>query len=59
MSNRAALFRQREGKRVLELAKKAGAKAVEFRYGEVIAIVRLTESDEAPVDPNEWDGAGE
>ena len=57
MSGRPAQFREREGKKVIEVAKKAGAKSVEFRYGEVTAIVRLGES-EKPVasvaEGNEW-----
>jgi hypothetical protein len=55
VSGKPALFREREGKKVIQLAKKAGAKSVEFRYGEVTAIVRLAETDERPVaEANEW-----
>jgi len=55
MSNMPALFREREGKKVLEVAKKAGAKLVEFRFGGVTAIIHLTESAEMPVaNTNEW-----
>ena len=44
MSGKPALFREREGKKVIELAKKAGARSVEFRYGDVTAIVRLSDN---------------
>ena len=56
MSGTPAKFREREGKKVVEVAKKAGAKSVEFRYGEVTAIIRLVESADAPIAPdaNEW-----
>ena len=56
MSGPPAKFREREGKKVIEVAKKAGAKSVEFRYGEVTAIIRLAESADAPIAPdaNEW-----
>jgi hypothetical protein len=56
MSGKPAMFREREGKKVIELARKAGAKSVEFRYGEVTAIVRLDEADAPGVAPerNEW-----
>jgi len=53
MSGRPALFREREGKKVIELAKRVGAKEVEFRYGDVTAIVRLDESGEKSVEPEE------
>jgi hypothetical protein len=53
MSGVPAKFRVREGKKVIEVARKAGAKEVEFRYGEVTAIVRLAESDGKPVAENE------
>jgi hypothetical protein len=48
MSGTPAKFREREGKKVIEVAKKVGAKEVEFRYGEVTAIVRLAE-EQRPV----------
>jgi hypothetical protein len=35
------MFREREGKKVIEVAKNAGAKSVEFHYGGVTAIVHL------------------
>jgi hypothetical protein len=58
MSGKPAMFREREGKRVIALAKRAGAREVEFRYGDVTAIVRLDESDEKDAAPsdvvNEW-----
>jgi hypothetical protein len=44
MSGRPELFREREGKKVLALAKKVGAKAVEFEYDGVKATIRLDES---------------
>jgi hypothetical protein len=50
MSGTPALFREREGKRVIEVAKRAGAKEVEFRYGEVTAIVRLNTPEEKSED---------
>jgi hypothetical protein len=53
MSGKAAMFREREGKKVIALAKKAGAKAVEFRYGDVTAIVRLEEAAEKSVEAEE------
>jgi hypothetical protein len=53
VSGRPAQFREREGKKVIEVAKKAGAKSVEFRYGGVTAIVRLTDATEAPLAPDE------
>jgi hypothetical protein len=47
------MFREREGKRIIALAKRAGAKEVEFRYGEVTAIVRLDESADESVEAKE------
>jgi hypothetical protein len=47
MSGVPAKFRVREGKKVIEVARKAGAKEVEFRYGEVTAIVRLSDGKPA------------
>jgi hypothetical protein len=56
MSGRPAVIRQRDSKQIINAAKKAGAKSVEFRYGEVTAIIRLAESSDAPIAPdaNEW-----
>jgi hypothetical protein len=46
MSGRPALIRQRDSKQIINAAKKAGAKRVEFRIGPVPVIVHLTESDD-------------
>ena len=58
MSGRPALIRQRDSKQIINAAKKAGAKRVEFRIGDVPVIVHLTEcSDDKPVaNVNEWLG---
>jgi len=55
MSGKPALIREREAKKVIQVAKQAGAKEVEFRYGEVTAIVRLGKSEKpAASQSNEW-----
>jgi hypothetical protein len=43
MSGRPALIRQRDSKQIINAAKKAGAKKVEFRIGTVPVIVHLAE----------------
>ena len=43
MSGRPALIRQRDSKQIINAAKKAGAKRVEFRIGTVPVIVHLAE----------------
>jgi hypothetical protein len=53
MSGRPAVIRQRDSKQIINAAKKAGAKRVEFRIGDVPVIVHLTESDEAPAAKDE------
>jgi len=47
MSGRPALIRQREAKQIIAAAKKAGAKEVEVRIGEVSVIIHL--ADQKPV----------
>jgi hypothetical protein len=55
MSGRPALIRQRDCKQIINAAKKAGAKQVEFRVGAVPVIVHLDESAEKPAaNTNEW-----
>jgi len=49
MSGRPALIRQRDSKQIINAAKKAGAKRVEFRIGTVPVIVHLVELDEKPI----------
>ena len=49
MSGKPALIRQRDCKQIINAAKKAGAKEVEFRVGTVPVIVHLVESDEKPI----------
>ena len=49
MSGRPAVIRQRDSKQIINAAKKAGAKRVEFRIGTVPVIVHLVESDEKPI----------
>ena len=46
MSGRPALIRQRDSKQIINAAKKAGAKRVEFRIGTVPVIVHLNEPDD-------------
>jgi hypothetical protein len=53
MSGRPALIRQRDSKQIINAAKNAGAKRVEFRIGNVPVIVHLTESDETPAAKDE------
>jgi len=53
MSGRPALIRQRECKQIINAAKKAGAKGVEFRIGDVPVIVHLTEPDDTPAAKDE------
>jgi len=50
------MFREREGKRIMALAKEAGAKSVEFEYNPdgVKATIHLNDSTEKPIDANEW-----
>jgi len=43
MSGRPAEIRQRDSKQIINAAKKAGAKSVEFRIGTVPVIVHLAE----------------
>jgi glutamine phosphoribosylpyrophosphate amidotransferase len=43
MSGRPAVIRQRDSKQIINAAKKAGAKRVEFRIGNVPVIVHLRE----------------
>jgi hypothetical protein len=47
MSGRPAVIRQRDSKQIINAAKKAGAKRVEFRIGDVPVIVHLTEPDQS------------
>ena len=53
MSGRPAEIRQRECKQIINAAKKAGAKGVEFRIGNVPVIVHLTEPDHTPAAKDE------
>ena len=53
MSGRPALIRQREAKQIIEAAKKAGAKEVEVRIGEVSVIVHLSAFGRKSVEPQE------
>jgi hypothetical protein len=53
MSGRPALIRQRDSKQIISAAKKAGARRVEFRIGDVPVIVHLIESDETPAAKDE------
>jgi len=55
MSGRPAIIRQRECKQIINAAKKAGAKEVEFRIGPVPIIVHLSEStdDETAEGPDD------
>jgi hypothetical protein len=43
MSGRPAVIRQRDCKQIINAAKKAGAKGVEFRIGAIPVIVHLAE----------------
>ena len=45
MSARPAVIRQRDSKQIINAAKKAGAKGVEFRIGPVPIIVHLDAAD--------------
>jgi hypothetical protein len=54
MSGRPALIRQRDSKQIINAAKKAGAKRVEFRIGDVPVIVHLAESEKPAASGNEW-----
>ena len=47
MSGRPALIRQRDSKQIINAAKKAGAKRVEFRIGAVPVIVHLADNETA------------
>jgi glutamine phosphoribosylpyrophosphate amidotransferase len=47
MGGRPALIRQRDLKQVINAARKAGAKEVELRIGDVPAIIRLSSEGEA------------
>jgi len=53
MSGRPALIRQRDCKQIINAAKKAGAKGVEFRIGAIPVIVHLTEPDQAAAKADE------
>ena len=53
MSGRPAVIRQRDSKQIINAAKKAGAKRVEFRIGDVPVIVHLTEPDQTPAAKDE------
>jgi hypothetical protein len=53
MSGRPAVIRQRDSKQIINAAKKAGAKRVEFRIGDVPVIVHLTEPDDTPAAKDE------
>lgn len=53
MSGRPAVIRQRDSKQIINAAKKAGARRVEFRIGDVPVIVHLTESDDTPAAKDE------
>ena len=53
MSGRPAVIRQRDSKQIIKAAKKAGAKRVEFRIGDVPVIVHLTEPDHTPAAKDE------
>ena len=53
MSGRPAVIRQRDSKQIINAAKKAGAKRVEFRIGDVPVIVHLTEPDHTPASKDE------
>jgi hypothetical protein len=45
MSGRPAVIRQRDSKQIISAARKAGAKRVEFRIGDVPVIVHLDAPD--------------
>jgi len=47
MSGRPAVIRQRDSKQIINAAKKAGAKRVEFRIGAIPVIVHLADNDAA------------
>jgi hypothetical protein len=49
MSGRPALIRQREAKQIIQAAKKAGAKDVTVRIGEVSLTINLAD-EKAPVE---------
>jgi len=49
MSGRPALIRQREAKQIIQAAKKAGAKDVIVRIGEVSLTINL--ADDKPIAP--------
>jgi hypothetical protein len=53
MTGRPAVIRQRDSKPIINAAKKAGAKRVEFRIGDVPVIVHLTELDQSPAAKDE------
>ena len=53
MSGRPAVIRQRDSKQIINAAKKAGAKRVEFRIGDVPVIVHLSEPDHTPAAKDE------
>jgi hypothetical protein len=51
------MFREREVKKIIAVAKKAGAKEVEIDWEGVKATIRLDDSEKAAAVANEWDGA--
>ena len=53
MSGRPAVIRQRDSKQIINAAKNAGAKRVEFRIADVPVIVHLTEPDDTPAAKDE------
>jgi hypothetical protein len=58
MSGRPALIRQREAKQIIQAAKKAGAKDVTVKIGEVSLTVHLADDkSDTPPDENEWNDA--
>jgi hypothetical protein len=56
MSGRPSLIQQREAKQIIKAARQAGAKQVEVKYPNGVAVVvHLDVEDEKPAaDANEW-----
>jgi hypothetical protein len=58
MNRKPALIRQCEARRIIQAAKKAGAKDVTVKIGEVSWTVHLADDkSDTPPDENEWNDA--
>ena len=53
MSGRPALIRQRDVKQIVNAAKRAGAKDVEVKIGDVKLTIHLADDDKQPTEEDE------